>query len=162
MYRKICLGNSGFIEIWQEWRILHMKTDETIFNQIRCGKCNEVHLCLLCCGRCRGQGNVWFSLKLEILLFVHWKFHSPNQKLLWPPNFPSFSSGPLRNLVWPPEGVIWLTLSTTALYSYDIWNSGRSHWRTKYLWIRWKELFETLKWKYSSAQSISFSASDFS
>jgi len=42
-----------------------MKTDETRFNQIRCGKCTEIHL-FLCVARDAGEGgtfDLFFNLK---------------------------------------------------------------------------------------------------
>ena len=48
-----------------------MKTDETRFNQIRCGKCNEIHL-FLCVARDvgEGRGGLSFIFTFEIFLFM--------------------------------------------------------------------------------------------
>jgi len=47
------------------WQQLSHPT-ETRFDQIICEKSNKAQLCLLCCGVCRGNGNLWITFKFEV------------------------------------------------------------------------------------------------
>jgi len=69
---------------------------ETRFDQIRCWKSNETQLCLRTVGYAWERGA--FHSIVNIKYFIQSvKFRWPAPKLMWPPNFPSFSSGPLEN-----------------------------------------------------------------
>jgi len=59
-----------------------------------------------------------FDSVLNLKYFIQAvKLPRPTQKLLWPPNFPSFSSGFSETLCIPhlPWGAIWPTLISTVL-----------------------------------------------
>ena len=50
---------------------------ETTFSQIRCGKNDEIRLCLLCCGGCREERSLLYILKISDIVFRHWSFGGP-------------------------------------------------------------------------------------
>ena len=105
-----------------------------------------------------GGGNLWFIFKFVKFLFTQRKCRSPNQKLLWPPNFPSFSCGPLGTWCGPLRvsyGTRWAPLPYRISETVAGHTEGPSACESVE-----RGFFETLKRMYSSAQSISFSASD--
>ena len=74
---------------------------ETRFDQIRCEKSNKTQLCLLCCGVCRGEGDLCITFKFEVF-YSDSEVSVTHSKSLWPPKFQSYSCGPLENWCGPP------------------------------------------------------------
>jgi hypothetical protein len=59
----VCLHNIKAVTYF--WQQISHQT-ETGFNQIRCGKSNNIQLCFVFCGGCRGEGNLWLNFEFEI------------------------------------------------------------------------------------------------
>jgi hypothetical protein len=81
------------------WQQLSHPT-ETRFDQIRCEKSNKTQICHRTVGYA-GKRRTFNSI-LNLNYFMQaLNFRWPTQKSLWPPNFPSYSCGPLEKWCGP-------------------------------------------------------------